>query len=73
MVPLDKQLVNLGLIYQVQGSGMFLREKSETDTINLGSLRGLTKDLTSKLIETKILDLHVLEADEAKAKQMRCA
>ncbi len=66
------QLVNLGLIYQVQGSGMFLREKSETDTINLGSLRGLTKDLTSKLIETKILALHVLEADEAKAKQLRC-
>src|SRR3954447_20384950 len=55
------QLVNRGHIYQVQGSGMFLREKSETDTINLGSLRGLTKDLTSKNIETKILALHVLE------------
>jgi GntR family transcriptional regulator of bglA len=66
------QLVNRGHIYQVQGSGMFLREKSETDTINLGSLRGLTKDLTSKTIETKILDLHVLEADEEKAKQLRC-
>jgi GntR family transcriptional regulator of bglA len=66
------QLVNLGLIYQVQGSGMFLREKSVTDYINLGSLRGLTKDLTSKIIETKILELHVLEADEVIAKQLRC-
>jgi GntR family transcriptional regulator, transcriptional regulator of bglA len=66
------QLVNLGLIYQVQGSGMFLREKSVTDYINLGSLRGLTKDLTSKIIETKILSLHVLEADEVLAKQLRC-
>ncbi|HEY2493174.1 MAG TPA: GntR family transcriptional regulator [Paenibacillus sp.] len=66
------QLVNRGYIYQVQGSGMFLREKSVTDYINLGSLRGLTKDLNSKIIETKILDLHVLEADEVKAEQMRC-
>lgn len=66
------QLVNLGLIYQVQGSGMFLREKSITDYINLGSLRGLTKDLTSKIIETKILELHVVEAEEVIAKQLRC-
>jgi GntR family transcriptional regulator, transcriptional regulator of bglA len=66
------QLVNRGFIYQVQGSGMFLREKSGTDTINLGSLRGLTKDLTSKTIETKILALQVVEADETIAKQLRC-
>ena len=66
------QLVHLGLIYQVQGSGMFLREKSVTDYINLGSLRGLTKDLTSQTIETKVLALHVLEADEGTAKQLRC-
>lgn len=66
------QLVNRGYIYQVQGSGMFLREQSVTDYINLGSLRGLTKDLNSKTIETKMLELHVLEADEVKAEQMRC-
>ena len=66
------QLVNLGLVYQVQGSGMFLRDKSVTDYINLGSLRGLTKDLISKIIETKILALHVQAADEIIAKQMRC-
>lgn len=51
---------------------MYFREKSVTDYINLGSLRGLTRDLTSKLIETKILALHVQEADEVTAKQLRC-
>lgn len=66
------QLVNRGYIYQVQGSGMFLREESGTDYINLGSLRGLTQDLASKAIETKILALQVMEADEVKAKQLRC-
>lgn len=66
------QLVNRGYIYQVQGSGMFLREPSVADYINLGSLRGLTQDLNSKTIETQILELHVIEADEGLAAQMRC-
>jgi GntR family transcriptional regulator of bglA len=66
------QLVNRGYIYQVQGSGMFLREESGTDYINLGSLRGLTKDLKSKKVETKILALHVVQADELTAKGLRC-
>ncbi len=66
------QLVNRGYIYQVQGSGMFLRKKSETDYINLGSLRGLTKDLPEKTIETKILELHVIDADEGIAERLQC-
>lgn len=66
------QLVNRGYIYQVQGSGMFLRKKSETDYINLGSLRGLTKDLPAKIIETKILELHVMEADDELARRLQC-
>lgn len=48
------QLVNRGYIFQVQGSGMFLRETPITDYINLGSLRGLTKNLVSQNIETKV-------------------
>ena len=66
------QLVNRGYIYQVQGSGMFLREDSVKDYVHLGSLRGLLKDLLSSTIETKILELEVIVADEVKAKQMRC-
>ncbi|MFD5264145.1 GntR family transcriptional regulator [Bacillus wiedmannii] len=66
------QLVNRGYIFQVQGSGMFLRETSVTDYINLGSLRGLTKNLVSQNIETKVLELEVIDADEDIAKQMQC-
>ena len=58
------QLVNRGYIFQVQGSGMFLRETSVTDYINLGSLRGLTKNLVSQNIETKVLEIEVIEAGE---------
>ncbi|WP_459499949.1 GntR family transcriptional regulator [Bacillus sp. C1] len=66
------QLVNKGYIFQVQGSGMFLRETSVTDYINLGSLRGLTKNLVSQNVETKVLRLAVLEANEEIAKRMQC-
>ncbi|MEJ9206394.1 GntR family transcriptional regulator [Paenibacillus larvae] len=66
------QLVNRGYIFQVQGSGMFLRETPITDYINLGSLRGLTKNLVSQNIETKVLELHVIEANEALAERMQC-
>ncbi|PZD95866.1 GntR family transcriptional regulator [Paenibacillus sambharensis] len=66
------QLVNRGYIYQVQGSGMFLRDKSATDYINLGSLRGLTKDLSPDRIHTEVLDLHTMEAGSETAGRLNC-
>ncbi|ARJ23327.1 GntR family transcriptional regulator [Bacillus mycoides] len=66
------QLVNRGYIFQVQGSGMFLRETSVTDYINLGSLRGLTKNLVSQNIETKVLEIEVIEANEEIVERMQC-
>ncbi|QWI69003.1 GntR family transcriptional regulator [Bacillus mycoides] len=66
------QLVNRGYIFQVQGSGMFLRETFVTDYINLGSLRGLTKNLVSQNIETKVLEIEVIEANEEIVERMQC-
>lgn len=66
------QLVQRGLVYQVQGSGLFLRKESGADYVNLGSLRGLTKDLPSKSIDTKILALHLVDADEETAANLQC-
>lgn len=66
------QLVNRCYIFQVQGSGMFLRETSVTDYINLGSLRGLTKNLVSQNIETKVLEIEVIEANEEIVERMQC-
>lgn len=66
------QLVQRGLVYQVQGSGLFLRKESGADYVNLGSLRGLTKDLPSRSIATKILALHLVDADEETAAHLQC-
>jgi GntR family transcriptional regulator of bglA len=66
-------LADRGYIYQVQGSGIFIRETSKEGYITLGNMRGLTGDFPSKKITTKLLELRVLEASEEIAVKMRCA
>ncbi|MBD7911096.1 MULTISPECIES: GntR family transcriptional regulator [Clostridium] len=66
-------LADRGYIYQVQGSGIFIRETSKEGYITLGNMRGLTGDFPSKKITTKLLELRVEEASEEIAEKMRCA
>lgn len=65
-------LVNNGYIYQVQGSGIFVRQTCKEGYINISNMRGLTKDLEDKKIETKILKFDVTKADEEMAEKMKC-
>lgn len=65
-------LVDRGYIYQVQGSGIFIRETSKEGFITLGNMRGLTGDFPSKKITTKLLELRVIKADEEIANELRC-
>ena len=41
-------LVNKGYVYQVQGSGIFIREASLQDYVSLENLKGLTRDFPDK-------------------------
>ena len=65
-------LVNKGYVYQVQGSGIFIREASLQDYVSLENLKGLTRDFPDKKIESKLINLMVIIADEDLAKQMKC-
>lgn len=65
-------LVNKGYVYQVQGSGIFIREASLQDYVSLENLKGLTRDFPDKKIESKLINLMVINADEDLAKQMTC-
>ncbi|WP_310938736.1 GntR family transcriptional regulator [Clostridium sp. SHJSY1] len=65
-------LVDRGYLYQVQGSGIFIRQTSKDGFITLGNMRGLTGDFPSKKITTKLLELRVIEASEELAEKMRC-
>ncbi|MGM9531460.1 GntR family transcriptional regulator [Intestinibacter sp.] len=62
-----------GYIYQVQGSGMFVREAILKGYVSLETLRGLTRDFPDRDISSKVVSIEVLEAEEALARKMKCA
>jgi len=65
-------LVDRGYIYQVQGSGIFIRESSKEGCITLGDMKGLTGDFSSDKITAKLLELKVICADEELARRLKC-
>ncbi|MGE7907268.1 GntR family transcriptional regulator [Peribacillus sp. NPDC094092] len=65
-------LVEQGYIYQVQGSGIFLREFTRPGCISMRDMNGLTKVFPNDEMKSKVLKLELIEADEKLAKQMKC-
>lgn len=65
-------LVDKGYIYQVQGSGIFVRPTSRDGYINITNMRGITTDFKDHKVESKILDFKIITADEELAEKMRC-
>ncbi|OPJ55656.1 GntR family transcriptional regulator [Alkalithermobacter paradoxus] len=65
-------LVSRGYLYQVQGSGIFVREAAFKGYVNLERLKGLTTDFPTNKIETKIIDFKLTHADKDLAQKMRC-
>ena len=65
-------LVNKGYVYQVQGSGIFIREAALKDYLSLENLRGLTRDFPDKKIESRVIKIEVISADKELAEKMKC-
>lgn len=65
-------LVEFGLVYPVQGSGMFVRESKREGCLSLGSTKGLTAELSDHKIEAKVYHLEIIPADEKIATRMKC-
>ena len=59
-----KILVKSGLIYPVQGSGMFVRDTRKYNTVFLSGTRGITKDHPGQKITNKCLLLEIVNADD---------
>ena len=66
-------LANKGYVYQVQGSGIFIRDAALHDYISLENLKGLTRDYPNKKIGSKIIRLEILEANEELAEKFQCS
>lgn len=67
-----KILTRVGLLYPVQGSGMFIREVRKYNTVFLGGTRGITKDHPGNKLVNKCLHLEVIQADKNLADIMLC-
>lgn len=67
-----KRLVEMGEIYQVQGSGIFIRQTSKEGYINLQCMRGLGVEFGAERIKTKVLELKVIKSDEEISEKMKC-
>ncbi|NLL74584.1 MAG: GntR family transcriptional regulator [Erysipelothrix sp.] len=65
-------LTRKGYIMPVQGSGMFIRDVSIENAINLENFRGLSIDYPNSVIKTKILEFEEINASEAIAIIMKC-
>ncbi len=66
-----QNLVDHGLIYQVQGSGMYIKEKRD-DCLVLSSTEGIFMGFPNRKVESKLLNLEIQAADEDLAKEFKC-
>ncbi len=57
-----ESLVLKGIVYQVQGSGIFVRRKNRKGYINLTSPRGFTDNLKENKITSKVLDFQLMDS-----------
>lgn len=67
-----KLLASQGMIYSRQGSGFYIRQRENNHSIALTGTNGLTYDFPHNTFTNVILELSLLEADEALAKKMLC-
>lgn len=65
-------LVENGYVYQVQGSGIFLREFTKPGCITMRNMNGLTNEFAKDELKSELLELSLLDADESLAHQMKC-
>ena len=65
-------LVNRGYVYQVQGSGMFIREAALKEYVNLECLTGLTREFPNKEITNRVINIKVVKANEELAEHIEC-
>jgi GntR family transcriptional regulator of bglA len=66
-------LATEGYTYRNQGSGIYIRQNTHHDYINLGGLSGIGKDFSDDVvISTDLIDLLETTADSRLAEKMKC-
>lgn len=66
-------LVDLGQVYLVQGSGMFTRASKRKGCLSLGTTKGVTGEVEDGKVESKVIRLETIQADQELVERMKCA
>ena len=67
------QLVSLGELYPVQGSGMYVRESKREGCLSVNGVPGLTADFGEGRLRTEAKSIELIGATGDLAKRMKCA
>lgn len=67
-----ESLVLKGIVYQVQGSGIFVRRRNRTGYIDLNVMTGFTNSLKDFTITSKVLEFDVIKADNEISELLEC-
>ena len=65
-------LVARKIVYQLQGSGIFVRRRNRTGYINLNVTQGFTTSLKEFNITSKVLDFNLIKANKEIAELIEC-
>lgn len=67
-----ESLVSKGIVYQVQGSGIFVRRRNRSGYIDLNTTQGFTTTLKEFTITSKVLEFALIPANEEIAELIEC-
>lgn len=67
-----ESLVYKGIVYQLQGSGIFVRRRNRSGYIDLNVTQGFTTSLKEFNITSKVLDFDLIKADKEIAELIEC-
>lgn len=68
-----ESLVLKGIVYQVQGSGIFVRRRNRTGYIDLNVTAGFTTTLKYFKVTSKVLNFEVINPSEEIAQSLECS
>ena len=67
-----ESLVSKGIVYQLQGSGIFVRRRNRSGYIDLNITQGFTTSLKEFKITSKVLEFNLIRADEEISELIEC-
>ena len=67
-----KMLTSQGIIYSRQGSGFYIRQRNNDNSIPITGTNGLTHDFPNSAFSNQVIAVELLSADEQLAKKMLC-